>query len=134
MTEAGLYTNLNYQNVVLKGEIPLEFQYLTSLRRISIPDMKLTGPLLSYINGMPLLETLTVPKNRFTGSFSPTFAEDHPLLSYVDLSANLFNGTLPEHLGTLAFLTELQLPQNRFSGPIPSGIGNSSMGKRFSNG
>jgi len=122
-------SNLSYQNVVLKGEIPLEFQYLTSLRRIAIPKMKLTGPLLNYLDEMPLLETLTVPKNQFTGSFSPTFAEDHPLLSFVDLSTNLFDGTLPENLDTLTYLTELQLPENGFSGPIPSGIGNSSMGK-----
>ena len=89
--------------------------------------MKLTGPILDYVRGMPLLETLAVPGNRFTGTFSASFAEEHPKIVFIDLGRNNFTGTIPEGLDTLPYLTELQLPANGFSGPIPSSLGDSKI-------
>ena len=113
----------------LNGEVPPEFRHLTRMTHLVIPDMQLTGPLLSFLSNMTKLETFAVPDNNFTGTFSPTFVADHPSLVNLDLSRNQFSGKLPLDFENLEFLTEVQLEGNQFIGPIPTGLGESNVCK-----
>ena len=47
------------------------------------------------------------------------FLPDFSLAFFRDLHSNGLTGTIPFELGNLAYLAELRLDRNRFSGPIP---------------
>ena len=126
----GVISSFTYKNIELKGAMPSEFQYLTSVEKLLIPDMQLTGPILDYVAGMSNLEIFSIPDNRFNGTFASSFVADHPRLNKVDLSRNNFTGVLPLDFDELPLLTKLSLPENEFSGPIPPNIGNGNIGKQ----
>ena len=117
-----------YQSVMLKGEVPPEFQFLTHLMRVVMPGMMLTGPILAYVTNMPKLVTLSIPDNNFTGSFSSNFTTDHVDLINLDLSRNQFSGKIPPGFDNLANLQEVQLEGNKFAGLIPEDLGASNVG------
>ena len=110
--------------VQLKGEMPPELQHLTSLQRLLIPDMGLTGRLLELLTKMSKLETLSVPQNKFSGSIPDTFSADHALLASIDLSSNAFTGQIPLSFGRFEYLYGLDLSSNNLHGSIPSELGN----------
>lgn len=91
--------------------------------------MQLTGQLLDYLGDMQRLTVLSVPNNKFSGSFPATFAAAHPLLETINLGNNDFAGILPSQFDTLPFLSEVVLESNEFSGPIPASFGNGTIGK-----
>jgi len=119
-----------YKNIRLTGAMPSEFQYLTSVEKLLIPDMQLTGPIFDYVAGMSDLEIFSIPDNRFNGTFPSSFVADHPRLNKVDLSRNNFTGPLPLDFDQLPLLTKLSLSENEFSGPIPPNIGKGNIGKQ----
>jgi len=120
-----------YKSVRLKGEVPTEFKYLTSLERIVMPSLKLTGPILDYLGNMTALTTLAIADNKFDGSFSTTFVADHPDLANLDVSLNKFTGPIPLDFENLLYLSEVQLSGNEFVGQIPTGLGGSTACKFF---
>jgi Leucine-rich repeat (LRR) protein len=70
------------------------------------------------------LETLVLEGNSFSGlifGILMNFTE----LKILDLFGNFFHGTIPEDFGMkLTKLNKLILGLNKFTGPIPSSIGN----------
>jgi hypothetical protein len=101
-----------------------EFHLLTSIEWLSIPEMKIDGPILDYLLDMSVLETLRIPSNQFTGTIPESFGSDHQYLSQLDLSGNNFNGPLPASLGSIIYLQMLSLSKNKFTGNVPYGLGN----------
>ena len=104
--------------------MPPEFQHLTNLVALIIPDMKVTGRILDSLKDMSKLETLSLSNNNFTGSIPDTFSDDHPHLVTIDLHTNSLTGQIPLSFNRLKNLSSLLLSENNLEGPIPSQLGN----------
>ncbi|XP_052195992.1 receptor-like protein EIX2 [Diospyros lotus] len=75
---------------------------------------------------------LYLGSNLFSGPIPPEIGEEMPLLTYLDISSNHLNGSIPLSLGNLKYLYYLDISNNNFSGKIPSFIGSlSSLGYLF---
>ncbi|KAL7214277.1 hypothetical protein ACSBR1_026649 [Camellia fascicularis] len=71
------------------------------------------------------LETLILSADRFTGHL-PNWLGQLRHLKDLDLSGNSFNGSIPACLGRLSYLQNLLLGGNLLTGVIPSSLGNLS--------
>ena len=100
--------------------MPKEIEQLSSIRRFIIPNMAVEGPILDYMKTMENLEYIALPAGSFTGTIPEAFADEHPLLNFIDLGGNLFTGAIPTSIGKLQYLVQLKLRTNGFSGSIPS--------------
>ncbi|XP_006343427.2 probable LRR receptor-like serine/threonine-protein kinase At4g36180 [Solanum tuberosum] len=67
------------------------------------------------------LRVLDIQHNQIHGDF-PFFLTDNSALSSLDLSGNLFSGTIPSSIGNLLRLEQLRIGNNSFEGDIPVGI------------
>ncbi|KAG5055411.1 hypothetical protein JHK85_007921 [Glycine max] len=91
----------------------------------------ITPPDWSHYSSMPSVTHLALDFNYFTAEF-PSFILECHNLTYLDISQNDWNGTIPESMSSnLAKLEYLNLTNsglegknNLFSGPIPEEIGN----------
>jgi Leucine-rich repeat (LRR) protein len=102
--------------------MPSEIGLLTSLERLVISNMKVSGPILNYLSQSANLTILDVRSNSFTGTIPDAFGKDHPSLVNLNLELNQFSGKIPESIGTFTSLTTLNLQHNQISGSIPSEI------------
>lgn len=59
----------------------------------------------------------------YTGVTMYTFSSNGTMI-YLDLSYNFLSGTIPENLGSVAFLQVFNLGHNMLTGTIPSSLGN----------
>jgi hypothetical protein len=100
--------------------MPSEIGVLTSLERLVIAGMEVSGSILDYLNGTEKLSILDVHSNTFTGTIPDTFSKEHPALIFLNLELNQFNGEIPKSIGTLTSLTTLNLQHNQIKGSIPS--------------
>ncbi len=100
-----------HQNSIT-GHFPSEIRYVQDLW---LSSNSLTGsiPFFNFTN----LELLYLDSNFFTGSF-PLFPSSYDLI-IVDLSVNLFTGTIPSWLLTLPSLEILNISSNFLEGSIP---------------
>ncbi|XP_026432819.1 probable LRR receptor-like serine/threonine-protein kinase At3g47570 [Papaver somniferum] len=102
------------------GPIPSSFGNLTRLIQLYLFENNLTVLLPSSFENCKSLQVLHLQTNRLSGSI--------PRLPYfsiisLDLSNNLFTGTLPMEVGKLENIMELYVDRNKLSGEIPSSIG-----------
>jgi Leucine-rich repeat (LRR) protein len=144
-TEIGLLTNLLFMGFMenrFTGTIPTEVGYLSKMREIYIYANFFSGTIPSAISVMDQLSTLDVFYNELTGTiplelsslsllfnFEVTrnllsgpvpsfFGRDLILLKYLELSENLFTGTIGPQLGNLTQLSELDLEHNYLTGSL----------------
>lgn len=127
----------------LNGNIPPEFGNLINLTYLSleskircvnvrsgpgppvqngIETFGLSGNIPIEIGNLNKLDTLNLTNNLFTGSLSSILG-DFKKLTYLNLSKNQFTGSIPSSLGDLSKLKRLDLHSNQLSGSIPSSIG-----------
>ncbi|CDP14109.1 unnamed protein product [Coffea canephora] len=138
---------LNLSSNALQGELPSSLVNLTQLAQLDV-----SWNLIDSLNPLEIgnstnLVTLDLSYNSFGGPILPTLGQLYNLRS-LDLSNNLFSGTipsalfnltnlswlhiqcnpkiggfLPEEIGNLKRLLELDLRYSRFSGSIPPTLG-----------
>ena len=104
----------------LEGNMPSEIGLLRSLERLIIVGMKVSGPILDFINGTEKLTVLDVHSNSFSGSIAESFSKEHPALSYLNLERNSFTGKIPNSIGNFASLTTFNAQANQIEGSLPS--------------
>ena len=92
---------LNLSMNALSGTIPIEFN--PTLKRLKLDNNRLTGTVTSTRS--PRLTGLYLNNNRLTGDLDALIGSI-PRMRQLDVSNNLFSGTVPE---TLAGLTDLEL-------------------------
>ncbi|KAK9175458.1 hypothetical protein WN944_027465 [Citrus x changshan-huyou] len=146
-------TQIQVQNLGLKGPLPQNFNQLTKLYNLGLQRNKFNGKLPTF-SGLSELEFAyldfnefdTIPSDFFDGlssvrvlaldynPFNKTFGWSIPdsLANSVQLTnLSLINcnlvGPLPDFLGTLPSLAALKLSYNRLSGVIPASFGQSLM-------
>nr|XP_017181635.2 probable LRR receptor-like serine/threonine-protein kinase At3g47570 [Malus domestica] len=129
------------------GNIPSDMGKLSNLGRLDIFMTKLSGNIPSSLGNLTRLYYLGLDGNYLEGSIPSGLGECHGLqalnLSYnllngtipkqvfrlsslsisLDLSNNLFTGSLSPEVGNFHSLSELDLSDNMLSGELPSSLG-----------
>ncbi|XP_025014731.2 receptor-like protein EIX1 [Ricinus communis] len=127
-----LYLVWNFFN----GPIPSEFARLKSLEVLDLSNnLGLDGQISRVFGSLNDLKILDLSANAFSGDvyeFLGGFS-DNPNNSLVSLylSSNSLSGELPESLGVLKNLQNLDLSGNSFWGSIPTSVGKLSSLKRL---
>ncbi|PRQ18567.1 putative leucine-rich repeat-containing, plant-type, leucine-rich repeat domain, L [Rosa chinensis] len=137
-------THLDLSNAGLSGSLPIQVWDLfsglfdldlsmnqihgklpnlssTSLGNVNLSSNLFYGALPSF---SPMLQSLYLSNNRFSGPLSSLCATQSPYLVYLDISKNLLSGELPNCWMQIQVLQVLNLGKNKLSGKIPSSLGN----------
>ncbi|KAI7730587.1 hypothetical protein M8C21_021471, partial [Ambrosia artemisiifolia] len=101
------------------GTISSKIGTLHSLRRISLHDNALSGPIPLSLWVLPNLRGVYLFNNRLSGSIPPSLTQS-PSLQNLDLSNNQLNGSLPNLVSNSTKIYRFNLSYNAFSGSIPS--------------
>ncbi|KAF3437338.1 hypothetical protein FNV43_RR20091 [Rhamnella rubrinervis] len=118
----------------LHGKLLASFGNMTSLTHIDLVLNNVEGGIPSSIGKLCNLEFFLVSGNNLTGTL-PGFLEGKencpfqsplPSLKYLDLPASQLVANLPEWLGQLENLVELNLYNNSLNGTLPESLGNLS--------
>ncbi|KAI3666951.1 hypothetical protein L6452_41992 [Arctium lappa] len=105
----------------LGGKISSKMGNLQSLRRISLHDNLLSGPVPHSIWLLPNLRGVYLFNNRLSGSIPPSISQC-PSLQSLDLSNNHLNGSIPHILSNSSKIYRFNLSHNAFSGFIPPSL------------
>ncbi|KAG6631883.1 hypothetical protein I3843_13G105800 [Carya illinoinensis] len=89
---------------------------------VTVNDVGLAGEFrFSAITGLSMLSNLSISNNQLTGTISKI--DSLQSLQNLDLSCNLFHGSIPPGLVKLKKLAQLNLSSNQFDGNVPDGFG-----------
>ncbi|KAF3776702.1 Volume-regulated anion channel subunit [Nymphaea thermarum] len=100
--------------------LPMQIGLLTQLVDVNISSNKLAGS--KEIVSCMRLQRLDLSNNLFTGSI-PKEMGTLAQLELLRIFCNKLSGTISSFLGNLSHLNELQMGDNVFSGSIPSRLG-----------
>lgn len=121
---SGAVASIDLTDFKLAGGFPSGFCRIPTLRQLSLAWNDLGGDLraadVALCSG---LEVLNLSSNIFVGSL-PEFSGEFPRLLLLDLSSNNFSGDIPPSFGRFVALRVLSLYGNLISGPIPSFLAN----------
>ncbi|XP_061999324.1 receptor-like protein 34 [Rosa rugosa] len=92
---------------------------LTKLSYLRLGSNKLDGNIPSSLFSLPLLGTLELSSNQFSGPFAEISNVSSYLLSGLDLSSNNLEGPIPMSIFSLQGLINLDLSSNNLSGSFP---------------
>ncbi|KAJ6299767.1 hypothetical protein OIU76_020702 [Salix suchowensis] len=149
----GRVTQIQVQNMGLKGSLPQNFNQLSKLYNIGLQRNNFTGKLptfkglselefafLDYNNfdtipsdffvGLGSIRVLALdgnPLNESTGWSLPSELADSVQLTNFSASSSNLAGSVPDFLGSMQSLSNLRLSYNRLSGEIPASFGKSLM-------
>ncbi|KAF9675259.1 hypothetical protein SADUNF_Sadunf09G0013400 [Salix dunnii] len=149
----GRVTQIQVQNIGLKGPLPQNFNQLSKLYNIGLQRNNFNGKLptfkglselvYAFLNGNNFdtipsdffegLSSIAVlaldgnPLNESTGWSLPSELASSVQLTKISVSSCNLAGPLPDFLGRMPSLTNLELSYNRLSGKIPSSFGQSLM-------
>ncbi|KAG9136527.1 hypothetical protein Leryth_014373 [Lithospermum erythrorhizon] len=110
----------------LTGYLPSTFTACSSLYSLNLGSNQLSHDFLSnVVSSLTSLKYLYVPLNNLTGTVPPSL-KNCSQLQVLDLSANVLAGDVPSWFcseTSASFLEKLLLPDNYFSGSVPSELG-----------
>ncbi|KAJ9705130.1 hypothetical protein PVL29_003263 [Vitis rotundifolia] len=113
--EASELRVLSLANNVISGELPEFIGGMKSLQLLNLSDNALAGTVSENLTALENLTVVSLRSNYFSGTVPGGFK----LVQVLDLSSNLFNGSLPIDFGGES-LSYLNLSYNKVSGTIPS--------------
>ncbi|KAG0459558.1 hypothetical protein HPP92_022686 [Vanilla planifolia] len=92
------------------------------ITRLFLKGQNISGELPAEFGKLLYLQQLDLSRNVFNGSIPATWSTMH--LLDLELMGNRLSGQFPEALTRMSNLKNLSIEGNRFSGPIPPEIGN----------
>ncbi|KAM7268518.1 hypothetical protein ACFE04_010684 [Oxalis oulophora] len=98
---------------------------------VELRDMTLNGQIDSLMYCQSL-QTLDLSENMFSGTIPEKLCDWMPFLVSLDLSNNKFSGSIPPELGNCTYLNKLILSDNHLSGNIPYEFSHLNRLKTFS--
>jgi len=114
---------LYLENNEFTGSLGVHFAAEANLTHFDVSDNEFSGIIPTHLFEMTNLEVLDLHDNEFTTL--PAAFQQNNKLELLALQKNNFNGQrLPSSLNQLRALTHLDVSQNRFTGVIPTEIGN----------
>ncbi|GAY67779.1 hypothetical protein CUMW_259180 [Citrus unshiu] len=117
-------TVLNISSLNLTGPIPSQLGNLSSLQSLNLSCNRLSGSIPSAIFTTYTLKYVSFRKNQLSGQIPANICSNLPVLEYLSLSQNMFQGGIPSTLSNCTYLRILSLAYNDFSGAVPKDIGN----------
>ncbi|XP_010247019.1 PREDICTED: receptor protein kinase TMK1-like [Nelumbo nucifera] len=136
----------NPLNASTGWSIPSELQSSAQLTNLSLMGCNLVGSVPDFLGSMPSLTVLKLSYNNLTGEIPASFNQSQlqilwinnqvgdkmtgpidvivniPSLTQIWLHGNKFSGTIPEGIGQLSSLTDLDLNSNQLVGLIPKSM------------
>ena len=115
---------IDWSTMNLKGTLPTEIGWLTTLERLQLGMNQLMGTLPgSSLSRLSLLQHLELHRNEFTGTL-PDFVPSLLALKRLLVHSNQFHGTVPTSLCELKSLHSLDLFENPLlRGTLPECLG-----------
>jgi Leucine-rich repeat (LRR) protein len=112
-----------FQKNHFTDSIPLNFNQLHQLTELQFQENHLTGSMNLHLNSFPLLQQLFLQKNLLSNGLK-TLVDDIALsnssLFNLDVSDNLFTGSIPSQIFLLPTLLSVSLSLNCFQFELPS--------------
>ncbi|CAI0442195.1 unnamed protein product [Linum tenue] len=110
----------------LGGELPGSVGNLSSTRltRLSFALNRISGVLPEGLQNLVGLTDLELQSNILQGQLPSSFLSKLQNLQLLSLQGNEFSGRIPDSIGGLKRLFDLDLSRNRLEGPIPASLGN----------
>ncbi|WOH01991.1 hypothetical protein DCAR_0521378 [Daucus carota subsp. sativus] len=105
----------------LNSPIPKSFENLSGLTALSLHSCNMTGVFPQRILQIPTLQTLRLSYNELLKGSLPEFPRNGSLRELFLYNTN-FSGGVPESIGDMARLYEIDLSQSNFSGRIPQSM------------
>ncbi|XP_075486315.1 putative leucine-rich repeat receptor-like protein kinase IMK3 [Primulina tabacum] len=109
---------LSLHDNFLVGPVPTSLGFLPNLRGIYLFNNRLSGSIPPSIGNCLVLQTLDLSNNQLTGTIPPSIANSSRLYRF-NLSFNGISGYIPSTLSQNPSLTFLALQNNNLSGSIP---------------
>lgn len=104
----------------LTSTIPQSWTTLQGMINIDVHQNILSSSIPVGFSNMLNVTELLFDQNCFTGSI-PSWT-NLPMITYIDLSSNLLNGTIPDTIGSLTSLANLWIANNFFTGTLPRSL------------
>jgi hypothetical protein len=123
--EIGLLTDLTFlgmQRGGLTSTIPTEIGRLTNLKVLDLDFNVLTGTLSTELLSLSSLTQLDVNNNFLSGSINGI--GNFPDMAWLQLSNNLFTGTVPAAVGEYLNLSAFTLHETSIGGTMPEEVCN----------
>ncbi|KAL1347906.1 uncharacterized protein [Arachis hypogaea] len=114
---------LDISNLNLSGSLSPAITGLKTLVNVSVAGNALSGEFPNDIHKLPLLKYLNISNNMFSGTLSSWQFNELKELEVLDAYDNMFNGSLPLGVTNLHSLKYLSFGGNYFNGSIPSSYG-----------
>lgn len=116
--------NINLSHNLLTGRFPSTLGNLPAMEGLALDNNLLTNNLdgifdSNLVPGFRNLEQFYLENNQFTGTLSENFMKDMSKIAYLDISDNMFSGSIPSHLFEYPELLVLDLHDNDFT-TLPS--------------
>ncbi|XP_019071195.1 probably inactive leucine-rich repeat receptor-like protein kinase IMK2 isoform X2 [Solanum lycopersicum] len=121
---------LSLHDNVIAGPVPTSLSFLPNLRGVYLFNNRLSGSIPPSIGRSPLLQTLDLSNNQLSGTISPSLASSTRLYR-LNLSYNALSGSIPVSFTQSPSLTFLALEHNNLSGSIPDTWGNVVVNKPY---
>ncbi|WOH03123.1 hypothetical protein DCAR_0522517 [Daucus carota subsp. sativus] len=114
---------INLSNSLFSGQIPHELSGMSKLASLDLSFNYLYGDFPIAIFNLSGLLVLNVSRNQNLSGYLPEFNTTSPFRE-LDIAHTKFSGTIPSSIGNLKSLNKLRLRNCYFSGSIPTSIGN----------
>jgi Leucine-rich repeat (LRR) protein len=114
---------IDLSNNRLAGGIPISICSLPKISILELSNNYLSANLSSAFQNCTWLQTLSLQNNKLFGSIPNEISKNLFSLSELLLRGNALTGSIPEELCLLPDLHLLDLAENKFSGSIPTCLG-----------
>ncbi|RLN00790.1 putative leucine-rich repeat receptor-like protein kinase IMK3 [Panicum miliaceum] len=117
---------LSLHDNAIAGPIPASLGFLPDLRGVYLFNNRFSGAVPASIGGCLALQSFDASNNRLTGAIPPAVANSTKLIR-LNLSRNAFSDEIPAEVVASASLLVLDLSYNNLSGPIPDAFAPSNL-------